>query len=43
MTTSPLYYEVLEFQEMLPNDLRFAPEVVLQVRALATPPVMPRC
>lgn len=31
MTTAPLFYETLEFHEMLPNDLRFAPEVVLQV------------
>ena len=33
-TTSPLYYETLEFEEMLPTDLRFAPEVVLQVWTL---------
>jgi hypothetical protein len=30
-TTAPLFYETLQFQERLPKDLRFAPEVVLQV------------
>lgn len=30
-TTDPLYYETLEFHEMLPHDLHYAPEVVLTV------------
>lgn len=31
MTTDPLFYETLEFHELLPSDLAYAPEVVLQV------------
>ena len=30
-TTSPLWYETLEFHEMLPADLNYAPDVILQV------------
>ena len=31
-TTSPLWYETLEFHEMLPADLNYAPDILLQVR-----------
>lgn len=30
-TTSPLFYETLEFHELLPADLNYAPDVILQV------------
>ena len=30
-TTSPMFYETLEFHEMLPADLNYAPDIVLQV------------
>ena len=31
MTTAPLFYETLEFHEMLPLDVRFGPDIVVQV------------
>jgi hypothetical protein len=31
MTTAPLFYETLEFHEMLPLDVRFGPDVIVQV------------
>jgi len=30
-TTSPLFYETLEFHEMLPVDIRFGPDIIVQV------------
>ncbi len=30
-TTSPMFYETLEFHEMLPADLNYAPDIILQV------------
>ena len=41
-TTSPLFYETLEFDAVLPRDLRFAPEVVLQVWDSDAPPPLGR-
>jgi hypothetical protein len=31
MTTAPLFYETLEFHEMLPLDVRFGPDIIVQV------------
>ena len=31
MTTAPLWYETLQFHEMLPSDPKFGPDVVLQI------------
>lgn len=31
MTICPLFYETLEFHEMLPRDVRFGPDIILQV------------
>mmetsp|Transcript_3699 Transcript_3699/g.10922 ORF Transcript_3699/g.10922 Transcript_3699/m.10922 type:complete len:1377 (-) Transcript_3699:822-4952(-) len=31
MTTAPLFYETLEFHEMLPIDVRFGPDIIVQV------------
>jgi len=31
MTTSPVFYETLQFHEELPSDLRYGPDVVVQV------------
>lgn len=31
MTTAPLFYQTLQFHEMLPRDLNFGPDIVVQV------------
>lgn len=38
-TADPCFYQTVEFHEMLPGDLRFAPEIRVEVRMNEVEPV----